>query len=719
MQAAYTAQVAFYLTGKQEDSLAAIAGLGLVPALAGRFRDLTSLRYDFPLLLLPPKAGRGPLATLSGAVDAAIAGLAGKPEADRVRHHAHLLEREVRHLLESGAAGTLRTLLIKAAGRLDTANDRDMADSLRRLGQALPIDAEVANCDATLPVRLTAHLWETARGSAMAGTQADIDRLTRKVGDILVAARMRSEEGRSPDALRASVGSVHTRVFDFNAFSRVLARGKPAAGLPEARFERLRWLLSVLRSQRFFPAATPSDIGPAYECVFGTCADARDAWLERQAKMIELTKAMAMAELEVAGEYDESRHDSVFAGFGARGLDPVDAARFPGMLVRVDAARMTAAETALALEMLDAGVPLKLVVVNDDILAPSALGFGAPGLGTANRALVAAAMGMERVFVVQSAASHLFQCHADVVAALAYAGPAVVSVYSGAGQGTLPPYLMAAAAMEARAFPAIVCDPSAGPAQADRVRLDGNPAAASDWTRHELSYQDAACQRVHEEVAFTPVDLLACDGRYAEDFAVVEPAAWSGAMVPAAEALDSLADGSKVPYVLLLDADNRLRRVVANERTLRAARRCLTLWHGLQELGGIHNSHAERLLARERAAWEEEQRQREAVAGPVLEVVREADSAPTETAEPERRADEAYIETPRCSTCEECVKINGKMFAYNKDKQAYIADIAAGTFRQLVEAAESCQVSVIHPGKPRDPNEPGLEELIARAALFQ
>ena len=59
------------------------------------------------------------------------------------------------------------------------------------------------------------------------------------------------------------------------------------------------------------------------------------------------------------------------------------------------------------------------------------------------------------------------------------------------------------------------------------------------------------------------------------------------------------------------------------------------------------------------------------------------------------------------------------MFAYNENKQAYIADVTAGTYAQLVEAAESCQVSIIHPGKPRDPNEPNLPELMQRAEAFQ
>jgi hypothetical protein len=41
------------------------------------------------------------------------------------------------------------------------------------------------------------------------------------------------------------------------------------------------------------------------------------------------------------------------------------------------------------------------------------------------------------------------------------------------------------------------------------------------------------------------------------------------------------------------------------------------------------------------------------------------------------------------------------------------------TYRELVEAAESCQVSIIHPGKRRNPQEPGLEELVARAEPFR
>jgi len=58
------------------------------------------------------------------------------------------------------------------------------------------------------------------------------------------------------------------------------------------------------------------------------------------------------------------------------------------------------------------------------------------------------------------------------------------------------------------------------------------------------------------------------------------------------------------------------------------------------------------------------------------------------------------------------------MFAYDGNKQAFIKDPSAGTFDQLVLAAENCPAHCIHPGKPKNPAEPGLAELLARAAPF-
>ena len=92
-------------------------------------------------------------------------------------------------------------------------------------------------------------------------------------------------------------------------------------------------------------------------------------------------------------------------------------------------------------------------------------------------------------------------------------------------------------------------------------------------------------------------------------------------------------------------------------------------------------------------------------------------------AAPASDADEAltmdpYIESERCTTCNECTNLNGRMFAYNENKQAYIKNPKAGTFAQLVQAAERCPAAIIHPGTPLNPNEKDLEKWVKRAEPF-
>ncbi len=96
--------------------------------------------------------------------------------------------------------------------------------------------------------------------------------------------------------------------------------------------------------------------------------------------------------------------------------------------------------------------------------------------------------------------------------------------------------------------------------------------------------------------------------------------------------------------------------------------------------------------------------------------------APAEVEEEEEEEEglvmEPYIETARCTTCNECTNLNKKMFAYNDKKQAYIKDPKAGTYKELVMAAERCPVRIIHPGTPLNPKEKDLEKWMKRAEPF-
>ncbi|RPH79224.1 MAG: ferredoxin, partial [Planctomycetaceae bacterium] len=73
-----------------------------------------------------------------------------------------------------------------------------------------------------------------------------------------------------------------------------------------------------------------------------------------------------------------------------------------------------------------------------------------------------------------------------------------------------------------------------------------------------------------------------------------------------------------------------------------------------------------------------------------------------------------WIDSDRCTACDECIKINPKLFVYGPDKKARIKDPRGGPYSDLVKAAERCTAQVIHPGLPLDRSEKDLERWIAR-----
>ena len=94
--------------------------------------------------------------------------------------------------------------------------------------------------------------------------------------------------------------------------------------------------------------------------------------------------------------------------------------------------------------------------------------------------------------MLQSSASNLVRFRDRILKGLAYRGPALFSVFSGAsGKASgLSPYLMSAAAMESRAFPAFAYDPSAGTNWASRFYLEANSQVGLDWPVQGFTYED-------------------------------------------------------------------------------------------------------------------------------------------------------------------------------------------------------------------------------------
>jgi hypothetical protein len=713
------------------------ASAGLIPAALAPYRDLASLRHDDPIVLSadPPYVH-----TLVDLVDRALRrhvppGAAG----ERLRRLVLRAERGLRRRVTAGERGALAALWDAELQQEPTAADAELlAAELEVISEEFPPSARVVGCDTDVAADVVAHVWRASEVAARAGVRRRIDELLLGLSDILRADEAHSDDGRSPARLSAGVGGSHRDAFDFEAWSDVLRTGPPGEEIQRARRRRIESAIAVLEAQRFFPSDDRPDTGDAFAFAFTSCEAAATAYVTRVPDLVRVVRAMAIAELELQNGYRPSVHDPVFEQFDGRSLTPDDVASFPSYLVCTTDRDLTSTEQAQLVGILASDAPINVLVQVRDVLGePGGLPLtngSAPSL--IGRRLGTMAMGLGTAFVLQTVSSNLAQVADRIGCGLSAARPALFSVFTGATEHVpgLPPYLIAATANQSRAVPTFTFDPDAGSTWAVRFDVDTNPDQRSVWPVVTVDFEDAEMQHDSESVRVTPIDLAVLDRRYSYHFTPAPPTSWNGGMEPAAGMIASAGEAvdGKVPYLLMADEAGALHRVIVDRQLLREARHYGETWQSLQELAGIDNSHALALLAVEREKWEEERGRERAEAGdgsrhPAADVVEtreleEADAAPDEVGAEEAAGapaeGEAYIETARCTTCDECTKLNPRMFAYDENKQAYLVDPTAGTFRELVEAAEACQVAIIHPGTPWDPSEPNLDELVDRAAAF-
>ena len=133
-----------------------------------------------------------------------------------------------------------------------------------------------------------------------------------------------------------------------------------------------------------------------------------------------------------------------------------------------------------------------------DLFEETSIGTGRFAFGVRSARLATAAMALGGMFVLQSPSSNLYALRAQIGRGLASPGPALFSVFSvpGPAAGGLPPYLVAAAALQSRAFPAFSYEARAGGNWAARFSLENNPRRDDDWPVEDVEYVDTALQRV-------------------------------------------------------------------------------------------------------------------------------------------------------------------------------------------------------------------------------
>jgi ferredoxin len=517
------------------------------------------------------------------------------------------------------------------------------------------------------------------------------------------------------------------------------------------------------------------DIVESYEA----CATASELFLEDAERFGRLFAAMRIADLEIDDRYDPPVHDSWFANFDWQAFSD-DELQLVTRAVALESADYLATDGLPTFShLLGSRLPVAVLTwiraYDNPAVKPGDGPFDAYRFELANFGI-----GHRQVVVAQVSAARHEDLVAGFLCAMDSNRTSLHLVNRGtqtkSSRPILEPWFVASAALESRAHPFLLINPDAGDHAAKRVRFDGNPQPDADWPVETLQYKAADGEETTMQLAFTFADYALLMPALHEHFRTVPAGFESDQLVTVADFLDAEGEGRDrlVPFVWGIDEDGVLVRLVVSRALVFACRDRLNYWHGLQELAGIQNYYVEeaieRIIEEQRAAMDAEREQllkehaealetaRSEAAGEAMgqlvDVLMGADlsgmvagggqlatmpaarpaetAAPPEAAEAEAAAevevaeepeeelsfDEPWLDTPSCTTCDDCMGINKMMFAYNDDKQAYLKDPKAGTYEDLVRAAEICPAKCIHPGKPLNPSEPNLEELMARAAPF-
>ncbi len=511
------------------------------------------------------------------------------------------------------------------------------------------------------------------------------------------------------------------------------------------------------------------------------CHKAAELFDEEANNLAELFSACRIARLEINNSYDPIVHDPWFANFNWEAFSEEELLLVPAIVALEPADRLGHEGLNSFSQLLGSGRPIQILSRVKGHSNPAATEDESPFhdfrlelgyLATAHR----------QCYVAQTSAARYQHLMQGFLEATEIPRTGVHLINTGIQHADddflMDPWMVASAALEGRVHPFFRMNPERGDTFAERMDFSINPQPERDWATHPFSYKNESGEVTHTEFAFTFADYALLVPRLQNHFRLIPDDFESDSLTPIAEYLDCSNEESfsLVPFVWAINEDNILHRAVVSRELILACKDRLNYWHTLQELSGVRNLHAEQavteaqllmeakqnsVISELNAAHDKEINQLRADATtevmgklaqvlmgmnlgarssdlehgfssppPTEAVLQTPDSEPTKVSKEEAKdqvteeepeaeiSEDPWIESILCTTCNDCTDMNPQMFVYNDDKQAYIADPNAGTYEELVEAAEICPSRCIHPGLPLNSSEPNLDELIERAAPF-
>lgn len=478
-------------------------------------------------------------------------------------------------------------------------------------------------------------------------------------------------------------------------------------------------------------------------------------------KMAEGFKAIRIAELEIKNKYKKAEHDEFFSYFDWRQFNEEEYLLCPP-LVTLGAEGVYSDSGLQSLSnSLISGLPLKVLILDNQPADDSI---------KLRKELALITMAHRTAYVQQGSISNTANLIEGFIDGLNYRGPALWNIYAASqpenGQANNSFILQSKIAVESRAYPLTSFDPRRGKSWEECIRLSGNPDIDQDWIIYPLDYTDEYGNEFSMEVPLTYADWALTREQYAHHFNAVAADSNPDELVLLTDyiEMDSNEQADNLPFIwAVAPQSNHLLKVVVSATMVTLTQERRDYWHTLKGLSGNNRIEVDIQAIADQAKAEMAQTITEGLmsmvggdtgaltriltdvptitaTNPVTSVTKQSTAVTEKTSTVSTAAEDTkksatqvadkkpaaaegfepvWIDTPDCTTCDECVDIAPDIFQYNADKKAIVADPTKGTFEDIVRSAEKCTAVIIHPGTPWNPDEPNLDKLIKRAEKFQ
>ncbi|MBS1826122.1 MAG: 2-oxoacid:acceptor oxidoreductase family protein [Acidobacteria bacterium] len=472
-------------------------------------------------------------------------------------------------------------------------------------------------------------------------------------------------------------------------------------------------------------------------------------------KMAEGFKAIRMAEIELNGGYKSEKHDDFFRYFDWRKFSDEEFHLCPPVIsVGGDGAMYDIGFQNLS-RMMMSGKPIKAVILDTQVYSNTGgqactsgftgqisdmaqYGKAFQGKEEIRKEIALIGMAHRTSYVMQGSISNPTHLIESFIDGLNARRPALFNVYA----ACMPEHGIAddlaeqqsKLAVESRAYPLVRYNPDKGITPEECFDLEGNPTLEADWPTYTLEYTDDKGQKAKLELPLTFADFAVTEARFRKHFRTAPRDTWNENMVPMAEFLDIAPEDreGKFPFIWAVDKKNRLIRVIPAEPIVKSCEDRRNFWRMLKSLAGVRPVvDVKQVEERIRIEFAQNLTARllELTGGGALPSMPAVALPAPPTAGNSAAAASAsngggngyvapWIDSAECTSCDECININPKVFAYDDHKHAFIKDANGGPYKDLVRAAEKCTAQVIHPGYPADGSDKETQKLIARAKKY-